>query len=217
MEIMDEEPKADGETPPPPKPFIPPPPDLSRSSAPPPPPSPMDSLPKSASPPPPPPPSGGAPAVNVKIREAGDEPEAPAGGLAPFNTRLIAALIDVAVATGLNIGLVMILPGFASSLGWLAAIGYVLTRDALPFLEGQSIGKKAMKLRAVTLDGQSLTGKWETSVIRNISMVIPIMPLVELYILLTREEKADRGRRLGDEWAKTKVIVEPVPESDGAA
>jgi hypothetical protein len=38
------------------------------------------------------------------------------------------------------------------------------------------------------------------------------MPLVELFVLLTREDKPERGRRLGDEWAKTKVIVEIKPQ-----
>lgn len=196
------------------KPFIPPPPVLSQNT-PPPPPSPLDSIPRSA-PPPPPLSHAAEPVVKVKLREEGDGIEVTGGGMAPFNPRIIAAVIDVLVATGLAWGLILILPGFASRLGYLASIGYLLTRDALPFLGGQSVGKKAMKLQAVTLDGQPLTGKWESSVIRNISMVIPVMPLVELFVLLTREDKPERGRRLGDEWAKTKVIVEVrPPAADG--
>ena len=85
----------------------------------------------------------------------------------------------------------------------------MITRDSLPFLGGQSVGKKAIKIKVVTMDGQSLAGNWEKSAIRNAALSIPFFPLVELLILLTREEKPDRGRRLGDEWAKTRVMLAP--------
>jgi hypothetical protein len=69
-----------------------------------------------------------------------------------------------------------------------------------------------MKIQTVTLDGKSLVGNWEAALIRNGVLIIPLFPLVELFILLTREDKPERGRRLGDEWAKTKVIIEEKPE-----
>lgn len=187
-------------------PFLPPP-DLTRHTAPP-PPSPLDSR-----PPPPPPPAGNPEAaVQFRVRKEGEPVEAPVtagSGTATFNNRIIATVIDCAVAIGLNIGLVFILPGFAERLGWLAALAYLLTRDALPFLGGQSVGKKAVGIRAVTADGQPLTGNWEKSLVRNLPLLIPFLPLVELYVLLTREGKTNQGLRLGDEWAKTRVIVEP--------
>jgi uncharacterized RDD family membrane protein YckC len=152
-----------------------------------------------------------APAVNVKIREPGkpgeERPET--GGPAPFNTRILAVMIDVVLALGLQISAAWILPSFAGKIAWLVGIGYFVTRDSLPFLGGQSVGKKAMKLRAVTLEGKPLTGNWEPVLIRNGVLLIPFFPLIELFVLLTREDKAERGRRLGDEWAKTKVILEP--------
>lgn len=157
-------------------------------------------------------------AVNVKIRTGGDadEDESPTRGIAPFNVRATAMAIDVVVSFGVMIGLNLILPEFAHRLGWLAGLAYIVTRDSLPFLGGQSVGKKAMNLRAVTLDGKPLTGKWEPSLIRSGVLLIPFFALVELWILLTREETAGRGRRLGDEWAKTKVIIEqkPTPPED---
>ena len=104
---------------------------------------------------------------------------------------------------------IFILPGFASKLGWLVLAGYLITRDSLPFLGGQSVGKKAMKIKAVTLDDKSLVGNWEVAAIRNGVLLIPFFGLIELFILLTREDKPERGRRLGDEWAKTKVIMAP--------
>lgn len=180
----------------PPEKYVPPPPDLPKS----------------------PPPGEKPPArppVNVNIKEPGssEEAEPEADGLAPLNGRIIAALIDVVVAIGLQILAAMVLPGFADRIAWLVGIAYFVTRDSLPFLGGQSIGKKAMKLRAVTRDDKPLTGNWEPALIRNGVLMIPFFGLIELFILLTREEKPEHGLRLGDEWAKTKVIAEPVTPS----
>jgi uncharacterized RDD family membrane protein YckC len=187
------------------KPVVIPPPDLSRPSVPPP------SLPPVAA-------ESPEAAVKVKIRNAQDSDDdgSPVAGLASFNSRVTAAVIDMVVASGIAIGLAFILPGFADRLAWLAAIAYLVTRDSLPFLGGQSVGKKAMKLRAVTLDGESLVGNWEAALVRNGVLAIPLFAFVELFILLTREDKPGRGRRLGDEWAKTKVIIEETqPSADG--
>ena len=95
----------------------------------------------------------------------------------------------------------------ARFLAWLAGMAYLVTRDSLPFLGGQSVGKKAMKLQAVTQQGASLVNNWEAALIRNGVLAIPLFAFVEVIILLTREDKPERGLRLGDEWSKTKVIV----------
>lgn len=145
--------------------------------------------------------------MNIRAGDADDAPEA--GSAVPFNTRVVATVIDMVIFIGISILLAMVLPSFASKLSWLAPMAYIVTRDSLPFLGGQSVGKKAMKIRAVTLDGKPLTGNWEAGGIRNGVLLIPFFALVELYILLTRDSGPDRGRRLGDEWAKTKVIFEP--------
>ncbi|RYD21268.1 MAG: RDD family protein [Verrucomicrobiaceae bacterium] len=162
----------------------------------------------------PPPVTAGGAAVKVNLR-TGDDPVPEGVTSVPFNTRIIAAVIDIVVAAGVAILLALVLPSFASKLAWLVSMAYIVTRDSLPFLGGQSVGKKAMKIRAVTLEGQPLTGNWEKGGIRNAVLLIPFFGLVELYILLTRETGPDRGRRLGDEWAKTKVIFEPLPETGG--
>jgi uncharacterized RDD family membrane protein YckC len=159
----------------------------------------------SSAPPPPPSVSDG---VQVRLRTGGDATDLSMQGVVPFNTRITAAVIDLAVSIGLTIGLTLLLPAFADKIAYLASLGYLITRDSLPFLGGQSVGKKAMKIKAVTLEGKSLVGNWETALIRNVVLVIPPMGFVELIILLTREDKPERGRRLGDEWAKTKVIFE---------
>ena len=110
----------------------------------------------------------------------------------------------------------LILPDILSKIAWLAGLAYMIVRDSLPFLDGQSVGKKVMKLRVTTLDDQPLTKNWEKALIRNVILVIPLLNLVELAVLLMRDGQADRGRRLGDEWAKTKVVavIPPTDPSD---
>ena len=149
--------------------------------------------------------------VKVKLRTSGEDEDSPKRGVVPFNTRITAAVIDVVVSAGLSIGLTLLLPNFAHKIAYLASLGYLITRDSLPFLGGQSIGKKAMKIKVVTLEGKSLVGNWESAVIRNIPLIIPLFGFVELFILLSREEKPERGRRLGDEWAKTQVVFDEKP------
>ncbi|MEZ4775370.1 MAG: RDD family protein [Bacteroidia bacterium] len=114
--------------------------------------------------------------------------------IASAGQRIGAYLIDAIL-----MGVVAVIP----ILGFFIVIAYGLTRDSLPFLDGQSVGKKVLKLRAVTEDGQSLSGNWGPGIIRNIVLMIPFFPIVELVVLLTGKD----GKRLGDQWAKTKVIV----------
>ncbi len=109
--------------------------------------------------------------------------------------RIIAYLIDIAVVVGLSM---------VPRIGWMVGLAYMATRDALPFLEGQSIGKKAMKLRAVTMEGAPLTNNWNAGLVRNIVLLIPFFPLVELIVFFTNPDRL----RLGDQWAKTRVISE---------
>ena len=193
------------------KPVVIPPPDLFRPPTP--PPLPISSV-------PPLPQTSGeftGPYVKVKLHDAADfeDDDSSAGQVATFNTRAVAAIIDLLVGLGVNIGLAWILPDFAGRLAQLAGMAYFVTRDSLPFLDGQSVGKKAMKLKVTTLDGSSISENWTAALIRNGVLLIPFFFLVEMFILLTRESGVDRGRRLGDEWAKTRVIIqEPEPDAD---
>jgi len=118
--------------------------------------------------------------------------------------RFLGIFIDGVVA-----GVIASVIGFATGSGFLqyATMGLVmLTRDSLPILEGQSIGKKIMKTKAVKADGSSLSGDWVTGATRNILFALPYVGLVEGFIFLSRSGKPESGFRLGDEWAKTKVI-----------
>lgn len=195
------------EDPTPPAPHVIPPPDLPQAS--PPPDLPHPPLERRE---PAPPVSASPPRTGANVGAAAahaDQEASEAGSLVPFNTRIIAALIDVVVVIGLQISVAWILPGFASRLAWLIGVAYLVTRDSLPFLGGQSVGKKAMKLKVVTVDDKPLTGNWEAALIRNGVLLIPLFGFIELFILLTREDKPGRGLRLGDEWAKTRVILAP--------
>ena len=194
---MDEEPL-------PPAPHVIPLPDLPQASAPPLPERSVPECPASEMPP-------WSGARDRTPAAASDEEEPAAGGLAPFNARIVAAVIDLVVASGLQMAALWILPGFASRAAWLLGIAYLVSRDSLPFLGGQSVGKRAMKLRVETVDGQALTGKWEAALVRNGVLMLPFFAFIELFILLSREEKPGRGLRLGDEWAKTRVVVAPEP------
>ncbi len=113
--------------------------------------------------------------------------------VASAGSRIGAYLIDV---------ILLALVGWIPILGWIVVIAYMLTRDALPFLDGQSIGKKLVGIRAVDENGAALTGNYGPSVVRNVVLFIPLFPIVELIILLTNTET----RRLGDQWGKTRVV-----------
>lgn len=107
--------------------------------------------------------------------------------------RILAALID----WGISIPI-----AFIPCLGAIVCIAYGLTKDALPFLGGQSVGKKIMKIRAVTEAGESLSGNWGPALLRQVVFFIPFFPIVELVVLLTDKDIL----RFGDKWAKTKVV-----------
>ncbi len=131
--------------------------------------------------------------------------------------RAIAMLIDAAIA---------LVVGFVPVAGGIVATAYWLLRDGmdLEFMDHRSIGKKVMKLRPVSLDGQPLD--MAASVKRNwmfglggltqlfamtvIGLVIAIplglialvISIIEIVLVFTDAE----GRRMGDKMAGTRVI-----------
>ena len=87
------------------------------------------------------------------------------------------------------------------SLAYLVALAYYLLRDAL--LDGRSIRKKVLKLKVVkTADGGSIAGDFGKSAVRNVSLAIPILNIVDAIFVLTDKD------RLGDGWAGTMVVEE---------
>ncbi|MBK1831042.1 RDD family protein [Verrucomicrobiaceae bacterium R5-34] len=131
---------------------------------------------------------------------------------ATLGQRAGAYLIDVILASivaGILSSLVGQVSSILGSLLSFTGIAYVLVRDSLPQTDGQSIGKKLLGLRAVTSDGQSLSGNWQPGLLRNVILVIPFMALVELIVLITKKDAPEGLLRLGDQWANTKVIQVP--------
>ena len=108
----------------------------------------------------------------------------------PVN-RLLAALIDwVIVSFGM---ILCILPGLA----------YALLKDTL--YDGRSVGKKMMGLQVI--NSQTLTPcKMMESVIRNVSLMIPVFSLVDAIMVFVDKDNL----RFGDKWANTMVIERPV-------
>jgi len=117
--------------------------------------------------------------------------------LASRGQRVGAFLIDALLCVPVSM-----VPVFGGAL----CLAYTLLRDSLPFLDGQSVGKKIVGIRAVDRHGASLSGEWGTGIVRNVVFLIPFFALIELIVLLARDDQ----RRLGDQWAGTFVIREPV-------
>lgn len=143
------------------------------------------------------------PITTAPATEAETTPLAVTGGEADLGKRIAAAVIDALVAVALGMAVAMVVNRLYYPM-WAA---YMLTRDSLPFLDGQSIGKKLLNLRAVSESGKSLSGDWHAGLIRNISLAIPLGAFIELIVLLVNKDKPNGLRRLGDQWGKTKVIT----------
>ena len=115
--------------------------------------------------------------------------------------RFVAYLIDGIIAY-LPTWLFIAISYKLAFLGYIIAIGYMLTRDALPFLNGQSIGKKLMNIKAIKEDsGQMLTNDYATAITRQIPLFIPFFNIVDALMVFSDDKK-----RFGDKWAKTIVV-----------
>ncbi len=146
-------------------------------------------------------------------------PDGPAAGpVRPdIGKRAVAALIDAVIAFGI---------GLVPFIGGIVGTAYWLVRDGLDidFMDRRSIGKKVMKLRPVTLDGQPMDimvsvkrnwmfalvgiGQFLMFTIVGIVLAIPlfviafVIGIIEVVLVITDAE----GRRLGDKIAATRVI-----------
>ena len=132
--------------------------------------------------------------------------------------RFIAALIDGALSAAV---------GFIPIIGAIIGTIYMLLRDSM--FEGQSLGKKIMKLQVITEEGKR--PDYMVSIRRNgifalpiLIMIIPvagwiIAPILSIVILVIEIMKVlnePKGRRLGDQWAATQVIVyQEAPQPTG--
>ena len=76
---------------------------------------------------------------------------------------------------------------------------YLLFKDGL---SGQSLGKRVFKLMVIDKTTNQPCGLGK-SLLRNIDMLLPFMPLLELVILWFSKD----GRRIGDRLANTVVVM----------
>ncbi len=124
-----------------------------------------------------------------------------------LTTRAVAGFIDLLIIIGLN--------RLPDVIGFLSASGYLLIRDGL--LERQSIGKKLIGLRTISSDDPDFVVTYRESIIRNVPLVIAYILFLIPYAGWVLGPVAfgiegltalgdDRGMRIGDMLARTKVI-----------
>lgn len=160
-------------------------------------------------------PRAGTGPIHLRIAEETADPTTANGAPAAFNPRFLAGLIDLVVV----VVIYLLLPKWpAGGIALLVAAAYWLARDCLGILGGQSIGKRVIGLKVLTVEDQSLVGNWQAGIIRNLAL-LPLLPL-EMYVLMARDDQGRRGIRLGDQWAHTKVVIhrrQAPPQEDSAA
>jgi len=130
--------------------------------------------------------------------------------LAGIFERFLARFIDRLLAIIVAAGLFFVFNSFKSPaivsiiLPILIPFSYLFFKDSLPFLNGQSIGKKLMGIRAIDFStGEALTGKYGKTFLREIVQWIPLLNLVDALMIF-----GDERQRLGDRMATTQVIKE---------
>lgn len=110
--------------------------------------------------------------------------------------RFLASLID---------GIIQLVFGIVPFVGWFIGLAYYFTKDSLPFMNGQSFGKKAMNIRVVKADTQEpITGNIGTNVLRQVSLAIPIFGIIDALMVFSESQQ-----RFGDRWANTIVVKDP--------
>jgi uncharacterized RDD family membrane protein YckC len=111
------------------------------------------------------------------------------------HSRIYAWLIDLLIAMGFG--------GLFGGLGWIVSIGYWLLRDGC--FEGQSIGKRLMRLKVVAgPDRQRCT--FINSSIRNLLWAIPFVNVLTGLTGLYYLTKDRAGQHWGDRLADTRVV-----------
>jgi len=107
---------------------------------------------------------------------------------------MVAAMMDSSGLTGLLS--LLLIPVYL--IVGLLCFCYMLLRDGL--FGGRSLGKKLMKLKVVKNGVQPAT--MVDSLLRNITLCIPLLNLVELIMPFVDAD----GRRFGDRIANTQVV-----------
>lgn len=107
--------------------------------------------------------------------------------------RAIAGIIDCLLASVLSL---------IPLVGFLLGLIYIFLRDGFIFTDTRgSLGKSLMNLRIVDDNGKEIT-QWTPMLKRNVTMILPIISLVDIIVPLFDKQR----RRFGDRWAKTFVV-----------
>lgn len=133
--------------------------------------------------------------------------------IAGIGYRFIGALIDLLIVTGYALGVFIFLEFFSLDLTWGTGSIFVLPILLYPVLcevmmDGQTLGKKAMKLKVVKIDGsQPTTGDY---LLRWLLWLVEANPLFSVLgltsIAIISIIVTQRGQRLGDLAAGTTVV-----------
>ena len=110
--------------------------------------------------------------------------------IASFGSRWVAQMVDNLIAGFF----------FSTIIGIPLGVAYWILRDTLPFLEYQSLGKKIMKIKVITLN--SGMSRMDMSWRRHLHTLLPLFAIIDGIILLTNQNNI----RLGDKWAQTVVV-----------
>ncbi|MFH1924421.1 MAG: RDD family protein [Planctomycetota bacterium] len=137
----------------------------------------------------------------------------------PFR-RLPAYLIDLGIRAGLFLGVtlfVMIvfglaglpIPGLGLTLVFLFALEWFYGGLFEAFWNGQTPGKRLLRIRVLTIDGQPISGL--QAVLRNVLRVVDQQPVTFCLLGLVAAALNDRFQRLGDLACGTMVVLEERP------
>ncbi len=120
------------------------------------------------------------------------------------NKRVCAFFIDSILG---QVGGVLLSLAIGKNVSWFGWAGYILLKDCT---QGQSVGKRLIGIQVI--DENNDPANISKTILRNISMIIPVFPLIE-YIVMLRD-KAE-GKRIGDRLVKAKVCDLKPQAQDG--
>jgi uncharacterized RDD family membrane protein YckC len=115
-----------------------------------------------------------------------------------FKKRIYAFLIDTIPLVIISI--------FVPIIGFFLSMSYFLLKDGLPVFGNRSLGKKIMNLEIIRRHSG-----YNTSIIRNVVLLIPGIIFLELYLIYKNRYHS----RLGDKLAGSRIILTEPAENEG--
>lgn len=142
--------------------------------------------------------------------------------LAGIGARIWAHLLDVVLIVAVILGALFVVSSFAMfgpDVGQISLGGLLIFVVAFPFLyfilfeglwNGQTLGKKALRLRVRLADGTPVT--FLAAIGRNLLRAADFMPIGTYFVGLLAIFTTPKSQRLGDLVANTVVVYERRPE-----